>query len=167
MGKTVFGGKSRSTTQEAKKVVREEIKKYFNPREYGVRSTVDAMKKDADAYNADRRGWASNYDKGAALVDAGSLACYHSDQSVMLGKIYGKEHIANWNGEKIHNTYKHLIGREYNAMLTEQERKKSTRKVTAKKATKPKVTAKKATKPAPKKSTAKAKTKTATKRKSK
>lgn len=162
MGKVAFGGKSRSTSAEAKKIVRGEIKKYFNPREYGVRSTVDAMKKDADAYNADRRGRVTDYEKGAALVDAGSLACYHSDQSVMLGKIYGKANVDSWDGEKIHGTYKHLIGREYNAMLREQESKKLLRKNKVKKAkvpakakapSKPKATTKKTT---PKKTTAKA-----------
>ena len=167
----VFGGKSRSTTKEAKQVIRNEIKAYFNPREYGVRSTVDAMKKDAEAYNADRRGRVSDYEKGAALVDAGSLACYYSDQKEMLGKIYGKDNVKNWDGDKIHSTYKHLIGREYNAMLTEQEQKKAERKAKAalkkavqkeqtakrKAARKAKTTVKKATAPKPK-TTAKAKT---------
>lgn len=136
MGKVAFGGKSKSTTLEAKKVIRGEIKKYFNPREYGVRSTVDAMKKDADAYNADRRGRVSDYEKGSALVDAGCMACYYDDQRVMLGKIYGKDNVKNWDGEKVHNTYKHLVGREYNAMLNEQASKKAGR--VAVKASKPK-----------------------------
>lgn len=167
----VFGGKSRSTTAEAKKVIREEIKGYFNPREYGVRSTVDAMKKDADAYNCGRRGWATEYEKGTALVDAGCLAIYYDQQKVMLGKIYGKDNVKNWDGDKIHSTYKHLIGREYNAMLTEQEQKKAERKAKAaqkkalqkeqtekkKAARKAKATVKKASVPKPK-TTAKAKT---------
>ena len=135
MGKVAFGGKSRSTSAESKKIDRDEIKKYFNPRDYGTRSTVDAMKKDADAYNADRRGRVTDYEKGTALVDAGSLAGYHSDQSVMLGKIYGKANVDTWEGEKIHGTYRHLIGREYNAMLKEQETKKLLRKNKRKKAT--------------------------------
>ena len=114
-----------SNSAAAKKIIRDEIRTYFNPHDYGVRSTVDAMKKDADAYNADCRGRQCDYKKGAALVDAGSLACYYEDQRVMLGKIYGKEKVKDWEGEKVHNTYKHLIGREYSAMLSEKEKRKA------------------------------------------
>lgn len=120
----------KSNSSAAKKVVRDEIKAYFKPHEYGVRSTVDAMKKDADAYNADmpKKYKPSNYAKGAALVDGGSLACYYDDQRKMLAKIYGKDKVKSWDGEKVHNTYKHLIGREYAAMIDEKEQKAMNRK---------------------------------------
>lgn len=120
----------RSTSNAAKKIVRDEIKAYFKPHEYGVRSTVDAMKKDADAYNADmpKRYKPSNYAKGAALVDGGSLACYYDDQRKMLAKIYGKDKVKSWNNEKVHNTYRHLIGREYAAMLDEKAHKSAVKK---------------------------------------
>lgn len=42
----------------------------------------------------------------------------------MLGKIYGKDNVKNWSGDKVHNTYKHLIGREYAAMLRERNKGK-------------------------------------------
>ena len=116
--------KLRSNSKKAKKIIRDEIRVYFKPREYGVRSTVDAMKKDADAYNNGRRSWQSNYNKGAGLVDAGALACYYDDQRVMLGKIYGRANVNKWSGSKVHNTYKHLIGREYDAMLREKRKRK-------------------------------------------
>ena len=101
-----------------------EIKAYFPAREYGTRSCLDAMKKDADAYNCGSNRRQTNYNKGAGLVDAGCLACYYNDQRVMLGKIYGKKNVENWDGNKVHNTYKHLIGREYDSMLRERNTKK-------------------------------------------
>lgn len=118
------GGGISSTSKKAKGIIRSEIKAYFNPREYGTRSSIDAMKRDADAYNNGTNRWQSNYNKGAGLVDAGSLACYYDDQRVMLGKIYGKEKVKNWDGNKVHATYRHLIGREYDAMLREKAKKK-------------------------------------------
>jgi len=121
-------GGGTSNSKKAKEIIRSEIRGYFKPHEYGVRSTVDAMKQDADAYNNGRRGWQSNYSKGAGLVDAGSLACYYNDQRKMLGKIYGAEKVKDWSGDKVHNTYRHLIGREYDAMLQEQNKKRAERK---------------------------------------
>ena len=41
----------------------------------------------------------------------------------MLNKIYGKQTVDKWRNEKVHETYGSLIGREYNAMLRERERK--------------------------------------------
>lgn len=115
-----------SNSTKAKNIVRAEIRNYYKPHEYGVRSTVDAVKKDADAYNNNRSAKVrqTNYQKGAGLVDAGCFACYHSQQRVMLGKIYGKKKVETWDGEKVHNTYKHLIGREYESMLNEKRKKK-------------------------------------------
>lgn len=114
-----------SNSKKAKNVIRAEIRTHYKPHEYGVRSTVDAVKKDADAYNNgdSHKRWHSNYTKGAALVDAG---CFGSprQQREMLGKIYGKKKVETWDGDKVHNTYKHLIGREYDAMLNEKRKKK-------------------------------------------
>jgi len=117
------GFKPKSTTKEAKKIIRDEITHYFDPSEYSKAETsLQAMKIDADNYNNGRPHsiWQSDYSKGAGLVDAGCLACYYSDQSKMLGEIYGKSNVERWSGDKIHSTYRHLIGREYNAMLIEQ-----------------------------------------------
>ena len=124
------GFKPKSTTKEAKKIIRDEMKAYARPKERGTRSALDAIKKDADAYDG---GFASrypksDYTKGAGLVDGGWFACYYSDQMKMLGKIYGKENVEKWDGNKIHNTYKHLIGREYAAMLVEREKAKLKKK---------------------------------------
>lgn len=122
-----------SNSAAAKSVIRREIRTYFKPQEYGTQSSLDAMKRDADAYNADsqyRTGYRapSNYQKGAALVDAGALACYYDDQKKMLRKIYGKR-VDDWSGEKTHATYKHLIGREYDAMLRERDKQKNAKSV--------------------------------------
>lgn len=116
-----------SVSNKAKKIIRTEMLSYFPAKEYGVRSRLDAMKSDADAANGGL-GWdgkrprrATNYQKGAYLVDAACLAVY--DQDRMLSKIYGKDNVSKWSMEKKHNTYRHLIGREYSSML--EERKKS------------------------------------------
>ncbi len=84
------------------------------------------MKRDADAYDGGyiSRWPKTDYTKGAALVDGGCFACYYNDQRKMLNKIYGKRNVDTWDNQKIHNTYKHLIGREYAAMLREKDRRK-------------------------------------------
>jgi len=100
---------------------------YFNPKEYsGAKTRLDAMKKDADSGNGGIYGKrnVSNYEKGKYLVDAGCCACYYSDQMVMLSKIYGKKNVEKWDGKKIHSTYAHLVGREYDSMLKEKRNKK-------------------------------------------
>ena len=120
------GFKPKSTTKKSKQIIRDEIRAYYSPSRKGCgRSSLSNMKMDADAYNG---GWygsrtAPDYVKGAALVDGGCFACYYNDQRKMLGKIYGKQAVDSWDSQKVHNTYKHLIGREYAAMLREQERK--------------------------------------------
>lgn len=122
--------KPKSNSKKAKGIIRSEIKTYFNAREYGTRSSLDAMKKDADAYNcADApRVRHSDYQKGAGLVDGGALACYYDDQKKMLRRIYGKS-VDDWSGKKTHETYRHLIGREYDAMLREREKRPTATKV--------------------------------------
>ena len=42
----------------------------------------------------------------------------------MLSKIYGKDNVSKWSMEKKHNTYRHLIGREYSSMLEERKKLK-------------------------------------------
>ena len=84
-----------SNSNAAKKIIRSEMLSFFSAREYGTRTRLDAMKQDADAYNAGCSGRQSDYSKGAALVDAASLAIY--DQDRMLGKIYGKKNVATWD----------------------------------------------------------------------
>ena len=121
-------GRISSNSREAKKIIRNEMLSFFPAREYGTRTRFDAMRKDANAYNGGegpKRG-VSNYKKGAALVDAASLAVY--DQDRMLGKIYGKKNVANWDMQKRHETYKHLVGREYAAMCEEIARSGKPRK---------------------------------------
>lgn len=120
------GFKPKSTTKAAKNIIRSEIKGYYSPSvKGGGRSSLANMKRDADAYDG---GYISHYPKtdytkGAGLVQAGCFACYFDDQRVMLGKIYGKDNVEKWSGDKVHETYKHLIGREYAAMLSEQRHK--------------------------------------------
>ena len=121
------GFRPKSTTTKAKNIIRSEIRGYYSPSFKGEwRSALDNMKRDADAYDGGylSRYPKSDYIKGAGLVDGGCFACYYDDQRVMLGKIYGKDNVKNWSGDKVHNTYKHLIGREYAAMLRERNKRK-------------------------------------------
>ena len=80
------------------------------------------MRKDANAYSYGRG--TSDWNKGKELVNAGGFACYYNDQRVMLNKIYGKKNVDNWSGQKIHDTYGSLIGREYASMLKEHKNKR-------------------------------------------
>jgi len=119
------GFKPKSTTKEAKKIIREEILDNYNPKDFkGAKTPLDAMKQNADAGNGGVYGkrYVSDYQKGAYLVDAGEFRISYYDQGQFLSQIYGKENVAKWEGQKIHETYKHLIGREYNAMLREREK---------------------------------------------
>lgn len=109
-------GTVRSTSNEARKIIRGEIKKY-----YTGKGGLTQMKTDANNYSYGKRY--SDWEKGSRLVDAGSFACYHSDQKKMLKKIYGSR-VEDWDGDKTHGTYRGLIGREYAAMLREREDKK-------------------------------------------
>ena len=79
------------------------------------------MQLDANSYSAGRG--TSDWNKGRELVNAGCFACYYNDQKVMLSKIYGKRNVDKWDGEKIHNTYANLIGREYASMLREKNKR--------------------------------------------
>ena len=124
--KTKDGKKSvRSTSKTAKNIIRQEIRSsVYSPKNYGNgKSALDNMKKEADSYNCGdvktRRH--SDWQKGAGLVDAARFAI-GVDQDKMLGKIYGKKKISEWDYIKKHDIYKNLIGREYAAMLNERER---------------------------------------------
>ncbi len=114
------GFKPKSTSKKAKSIIRSEIRGFYSPSyKGGGKSTLDNMKADAEACSAGRGK--SDWGKGKELVNAGMFACYYSDQAKMLNKIYGKETVDKWDGEKIHNTYGNLIGREYAAMLREKK----------------------------------------------
>lgn len=123
----ISGFKPKSTTKEAKNIIRSEIINKYKDEDYGDKkmSPLQKMKIDADHYNAGEypRYKLSDYRKGAGLVDGGCFRCYYSDQAEFLSKIYGEKNVSTWPNQKIHDTYKHLIGREYNSMLREQERK--------------------------------------------
>lgn len=130
--------KPKSTTKKAKAIIRNEMLSYFPAQDYGTKTRLQAMKKDADAGNGGRRVYVSNYDKGAYLVQSGCCAIYYGDQAKMLSKIYGKKNVDKWSSNKIHNTYKHLIGREYDSMQKEKRKttiRKATRKPTKRKTT--------------------------------
>ena len=114
-----------STSKEAKGIIRAEIRAHYSPSFKGEgRSALANMKRAADQYNGGQlsKYRLSDYRKGAALVDAGAFEIAEQDR--MLGKIYGKKNVASWDMEKRHETYKHLIGREYDSMLRESEKKK-------------------------------------------
>lgn len=115
------GFKPKSTTKKAKSIIRNEIKGYYGNdsknRTYG-RDFLKNMQEDADAYSEGRGK--SDWNKGKELVNAGCFACYYNDQRKMLSKIYGKKNVDKWDGDKVHNTYGNLIGREYASMLKER-----------------------------------------------
>lgn len=126
------GFKPKSTTKTAKKTIRNEVLSVFS-RDYGYdendkRTRLQRMKSQADSANAGRpnKGYPqpTDYHKAKYLVDGGFYRCYYSDQAEFLSKIYGKDNVAKWDGNKIHSTYSHLIAREYNAMLREQKKNK-------------------------------------------
>ena len=126
--KTQSGGIN-SNSLQARGIIRREISTFYGPKATGERlPAVMAMKRDAESYAkgsglSNGRG-KSDWGKGAALVDGGSFRCYHSDQANFLKKIYGKK-VDKWPGDKIHNTYAGLIGREYSRMLDESKKQKA------------------------------------------
>ena len=118
------GFKPKSTTKKAISLIRGEIKHRYSPSATGFgRSAVMNMKEDAESGWGRYRGYGGDYHKGANLVDVGNFRIYFVDQAEFLSKIYGKKNVSTWPNQKIYDTYKHLIGREYNSMLREQERK--------------------------------------------
>ena len=116
----------KSTSKKAKGIIRSEIRTYYGPKEYGGGVSVLNMQKDAHAATAHKKHM-SDWARGKALVDEGSFACYYDDQRKMLRKIYGKS-VDDWSGDKVHNTYGNLIGREYSQMLQERKKPKSKRR---------------------------------------
>lgn len=116
------GFKPKSTTKKSKELIRKEMLSYFPARGYGVRSNLYAMKIDAEG-GANPREHLTDYAKGSNLVQNGCLRIYYDDQAEFLSKIYGKDKIKKWDNQKIHDTYKHLVGREYSSMLREKGRK--------------------------------------------
>lgn len=114
-----------SNCAKAKQIIRSEIKYFFGPSfGRGDKDALTNMQHAADQYNAGEleKYKLSDYRKGAGLVDA---ACFRiPDQDEVLSKIYGKEKVAGWDMDKRHEVYKHLIGREYAAMLSEREKAK-------------------------------------------
>lgn len=86
------------------------------------------MKTDAEALGIYPK-YANDFVKGKGLVNAGRCACYYDDQRKMLSKIYGKRNVDKWDGQKIHDSYGNLIGREYAAMLKEKQKSKNSKKI--------------------------------------
>ena len=117
--------KPKSMTKEAKSIIQNEMKKYYaddiQNRKYGEDFIMN-MKMDIDACPDCRD--LNDWNKAKQLVNDGNFACYYSEQREMLNKIYGKENVDNWTGEKIHHTYSNLIGREYSSLLSRRKRKK-------------------------------------------
>lgn len=121
-----------SATKEARKIVRDEIKSYFAPSQTGYgKSTLDNMKEAAESA-ADPRYHVTDWAKGANLAQVGCFAIDFVDEQKMLEKLFGKQTVEKWNDDKIHNTYKNLIGKEYSIMLKERESKKREKKILAK-----------------------------------
>ncbi len=148
----------KSTTLEGKKIIRKELLAYSICTEYkrgGYKSRFEALKHQADNVNGGRRGWCSNYNKLGYLVDGGCFACYYDDQTKLLAKFYEKKKIDTWfdkDRSKIHEIYKHLLAREYDAMCIEHNKaasipkKKAVKKTTTKKSVRKTTTAKRSCK---------------------
>lgn len=98
------GFKPKSTTKEAKKNIRSEIRSY----EWNAKSIKDQI----NSFRKYDRSVVNGYAGGKKLVEGGSFACYYSQTDNMLGKIYGKKNVSKWSDEKKWNTYKHLVARE-------------------------------------------------------
>lgn len=100
--------KPKSTSKEAKKIIRDEMKSCgWNAR--GLKSQIDDFRK------YDRRV-KDYYSGGQVLVNEGNFAAYFNQTDHMLGKIYGKKNVDKWSNEKKWNTYRHLLSREINAV---------------------------------------------------
>ena len=108
---------SGSNTKFAKQIIRDEIKSYYDGKDF-----LQKMQFDANSYSAGRG--MSDWNKGKELVNAGCFAHNHYDQREMLAKIYGRDNVEKWNVGKVHNTYANLIGREYSSMLKEREKRR-------------------------------------------
>lgn len=89
----------KSTNNEAKRIIRSEITRYFSPAfKGGGKSALDNMQQTANTYSGGQG--LSDAGKGAALVDAACLAV--GDQDKMLSKIYGAEKVKAWDNDKRH-----------------------------------------------------------------
>lgn len=96
----------RSNSSKAKNIIRNEIKGYgWNSKK--LKSQIGDLKK----WHPKVNGY---YSGGKVLVQDGNFAVYNSQTEKMLGKIYGKQNVSKWSGDKKWNTYTHLIGREIN-----------------------------------------------------
>ena len=104
----MFGNsyKPKSTSNKAKKIIRDEIKSY----DWNKNSLKDQI----DDFKKYERNVKTYYHGGKKLVDDGSFACYYHQTDNMLNKIYGKENVKKWSNEKKWNTYTHLVSREIN-----------------------------------------------------
>ena len=96
----------------------------------GVKENLIVRKRESGGYeviSGHRRKAAVQYliEKGENISH--NLPClvqkYDNEEDKMLNKIYGKKNVDKWDMEKRHNTYKHLIGREYSSMLEEKRKK--------------------------------------------
>ena len=102
------GFKPKSTTNDAKRIIRSEI------RSYGW--DVNRLNDQIDSFKKYDRYVRNSYQGGKKLVEGGSFACYYSQTNDMLGKIYGKKNVSAWSNDKKRNTYTHLMAREIDSV---------------------------------------------------
>ena len=114
----------KSNTKKAKEIIRQEIRWCFAPKVRGYgKSSLDNMRAAANSASHDIPKWRrSNYTDALRVVDGAYMNI--ATQGDMLGKIYGKEKVEKWDGEKRHEVYRHLVAREYDAMNREEAVKK-------------------------------------------
>ena len=120
----------RSNTKKAKEIIRQEIRWCFAPKVRGYgKSSLDNMREAANSASHDIPKWKrNNYTDALRVVDGAYMNI--ATQGDMLGKIYGKDKVKKWDGEKRHEVYRHLVAREYDAMNREDAAKKAKAKRT-------------------------------------
>ena len=115
----------RSNTKKAKEIIRQEIRLCFSPKVCGYgKSSLDNMRETANSASHNIPKWRrSNYTDALRVVDGAYMNI--ATQGDMLGKIYGKDKVKNWDGIKRHEVYRHLVAREYDAMNREDAAKRA------------------------------------------
>jgi hypothetical protein len=105
---------SHSNSRRAKKIIRSWMFSSF------AGKTKEKKLKAMEA-NVSDPSIRDDYRKGQDLVNSGNFDCYTSDARGDLKKIYGRK-VKDWDADKVWNTYRHLISREY-ASMNEEVRK--------------------------------------------
>ena len=120
-GDTKTAISSPSDTDNAKKIIREEMLSYFPSQKVGREDNFDAM---SACISQDKRfKYLSDVGMINSLMENGFITSDHNKQRDVLSKIYGKEKISDWGDIRVSETYKMLLAREYKSILRERNAK--------------------------------------------